>query len=1238
MNDILTPETPNMHPIERKNVCRFALAAAALYLLSSSNLLAQAAAPTSTQQEKDKEKDQVVTLSPFMVEGEEVEGYGADSTLAGTRVRTDLKDTASAISVVTKQFLKDTAVTGNQELLVYTPSTEVSGTGGNFSGFGGQKIPNESRSMINPSANNRVRGLDAADNTRDYFMTDIPWDSFNTGRIDLQRGPNSILFGVGSPAGIINASISDAAYKRAYRFENSIDQFGSLRNSIDLNHVLIKKELAVRLSYLDDRRKFQQKPAFNDQKRLYGALRYDSNLLGKDNTTTIRLKYEDGSVRSNNPRVLPPFDRITPWFSAPYNKVTINNFSAGNGSLSTTSPAIALLKPNGNTSFQGLASTVDVRSYFNGGTSSGVPAVVGSSPTNVIVGMINASIPGANNQSYRPQAIPTFSQYASAKLPGGTFYVDQVLTDPTIYNFFDNLLDGPNKREWQNWKAGNVDLQQSFFKDRLAFNVTYDKQDYDSGQIGWLTGSDYGIGIELNEKMADGSTNYNLGRPYVTGSDGFGNFSYKINRTSARGIVTADLRAEDYFGKNLVTRILGRNVLTGLRANDTKAMQTIIFANHATTPDLISMLGLTPESVNSISGNRQFDWIYYLGPSLSSRSNASGAGLEGIKVALTPAASTAVRYFNQTWNAAATVNKTDPYTYVNYNDAAGATRTGTQADNPANYVGWTLGPVNWLSASNPDQFPSLVTGGERSKFRDASKGFTWQGYLWDGMLVPTFGWRKDTVTNYASSAPRNVLTGIASTDYTIDPKSYRLAEGTSKNWSGVLHIPEKLTSKLPGRTKISLFYNDSSNFKADAPRRNLMGGLIDNPAGTTKEKGIVISTLDDKLTFRANFYETRVTAATLASGFTGIFGNSSGSMYQLTALGYMMAGMLQHGMLGGSYQDMGDPGFAAWFNYAYADGVPGVLWNDSLSNTSASSAYQTAAQTIEAKAIVAAWLKSPAAMTKDFFAFWNVPFPLDPAKAKASGILGDAYGSKTVFAGDLLGGIITGISPTASTLPVSTVDTVSKGQEFEITARPIKNWNVTLNYVRTEATRDNIDGATRAFMTEFNTFFSGDAGNLRLWGINSADFKVKNIWRANLWLPYQVLLSSQGKSAPEVPKWRLNLVSTYNFEHGRLKGVTAGGAARVEASRILGYRYSASLGFLDVNQPLMGPKDSHFDFWLGYTKKLKYQNLVWRVQLNVRNAFEKTRLVPATYQPDGSLALARIQDGMSWRLGNSLEF
>src|ERR1700678_1045253 len=188
----------------------FAQAAPATDQTTTTTTTTTATTPTTTP----APEEEAVVLSPFLVDAAEEKGsYKANSTLAGTRVRTDLNDVASALTVVTAQFLQDTGATNTMDLLVYTPNTEVAGLNGNFSGQAGQSIFGEN--LLTPSTTTRVRGLSAADNTRDYFLTDIPWDSFNVGRVDLQRGPNSILFGVGSPGGIINNDVNDAEFTNA---------------------------------------------------------------------------------------------------------------------------------------------------------------------------------------------------------------------------------------------------------------------------------------------------------------------------------------------------------------------------------------------------------------------------------------------------------------------------------------------------------------------------------------------------------------------------------------------------------------------------------------------------------------------------------------------------------------------------------------------------------------------------------------------------------------------------------------------------------------------------------------------------------------------------------------------------------------------------------------------------------------------------------------------------------------
>jgi Mg-chelatase subunit ChlD len=79
-----------------------------------------------------------MVLSPFVVNSPEDKGsYQANSTLAGTRVRTDLKDASSAITVVAAQFLQDTGAKNDQDLLTYAPKTDVAGLAGQLSGAAG---------------------------------------------------------------------------------------------------------------------------------------------------------------------------------------------------------------------------------------------------------------------------------------------------------------------------------------------------------------------------------------------------------------------------------------------------------------------------------------------------------------------------------------------------------------------------------------------------------------------------------------------------------------------------------------------------------------------------------------------------------------------------------------------------------------------------------------------------------------------------------------------------------------------------------------------------------------------------------------------------------------------------------------------------------------------------------------------------------------------------------------------
>ncbi|MGH8019499.1 MAG: TonB-dependent receptor plug domain-containing protein, partial [Opitutaceae bacterium] len=270
---------------------RLALATAAAVLLARS-ASAQSTAPSAATDEEEAQAE--VVLSPFIVQTSSDVGYEATESLAGTGLATKLTDVAAAISVVTSKFFKDTASTDLRDVLVYQPNVEVTGLGGNFSGVSPALGFNTGEPSFTNNTGTRVRGLASATQARNFYRSLIPLDSYNTDRLEINRGANSLLFGVASPAGIINYTTTRADVRRSFR-ELSL-QFGShdsRRAAFDVNQVIREDELAVRVAAVSDHEKFQQKPAFNTDERFYAAAEWRIKQLERGilSGTTLRANF-----------------------------------------------------------------------------------------------------------------------------------------------------------------------------------------------------------------------------------------------------------------------------------------------------------------------------------------------------------------------------------------------------------------------------------------------------------------------------------------------------------------------------------------------------------------------------------------------------------------------------------------------------------------------------------------------------------------------------------------------------------------------------------------------------------------------------------------------------------------------------------------------------------------------------------------------------------------------------------
>ncbi len=781
-------------------------------LLTASLLSAQTVVPN----------DKVLELSPFVVTGEEDTGYTASSTLAGSRLKASLQDISSSISVVTEKFMQDTGSTDAKSLLVYTVGTEISGPGGNYSAvsIGGLEA-NESGTRTNAAGSNRVRGLASADLTRDYFATSIPFDSYNTSRVEINRGSNSILFGLGSPAGIINNATKAAMYKNAYSIEANVDSHGSIRGVVDINQVIVPKKLAVRVIGLEDRQKFEQEPAFEDTTRLFLAINGKPFADAKNVLAglAVRGNFEQGRIDANRPRITPPTDNITPWFN-PWHPNSSPKFTYSPGIDRFSLPATRRpyeQEPMGGALRNPVVIYPDEQSAIPRDPAAGSRNIIGRQfvvsnwlyPSGVRDTSVHTGISRINNA------------LLLAGVQDAGFYKQPSLTDTSVFDFRKNLIDGPNKYEDAEFQAWNVGIEQLFLNNKAGIEVTLDQQEFTSWN-GTLVGDSRQatLQVDVATTMIDGTPNSNFGRPYIVDVPRM-DFGHS-ERTAWRATAFYDLN----FTKNenkWVRRLLGRHVITGVASGQAREAES---RNGATTYASNFTEGASASIADGQGG--RFGAVHYLGGSIANRASPAGANIPRLSVSRT----------------------LDPASLMN-NGAVFFLKGQGVNDQPG------LKALNVFT--NDRDLTVAPEGASLDREEVDSLAFVAQSYFWDDQLVSTLGWRQDRLKTYdAGPAPLHPQgTRI------VDPAVYKLPttpnysdKSDNFSWGLALHAPRSIVKRIRWIDRVSLYYNKSSNFQPSGARFGVYGTRINSPEGSTVDKGVGLSLFDNKLNVRATWYET----------------------------------------------------------------------------------------------------------------------------------------------------------------------------------------------------------------------------------------------------------------------------------------------------------------------------------------------------------------------------------------------
>ena len=284
------------------NKLRLTILACALLLNTGSPLFAQIApralSPASSQ-------EPVVELSPFTVDTSRDTGYAAENTLAGSRLNARLRDTAGSVSVFTKEFLDDLAITDLAGLLNFTVNSELD-TSAWQPGQPGQNPAISGENLLNRTM---VRGL-AASQGMDYFTSITNMDPYRVGRFDDTRGANSLLFGVGAPGGVLNQSSKTAVtHRSSANLRYGFGSWDRSRSEIDVNRVLVKDRLALSLAGLHQENGGWRQFDFQDKRRIFAAV-----TARPTRTLTLQAMGETGRDQGAVIKTLPAVDEMLAWY------------------------------------------------------------------------------------------------------------------------------------------------------------------------------------------------------------------------------------------------------------------------------------------------------------------------------------------------------------------------------------------------------------------------------------------------------------------------------------------------------------------------------------------------------------------------------------------------------------------------------------------------------------------------------------------------------------------------------------------------------------------------------------------------------------------------------------------------------------------------------------------------------------------------------------------------------------
>ncbi len=1155
---------------------------------------AGATPPVATSSTSAKVGNEVIELSPFTVVSE-AKGYFQSNTMSGTRLNSKIEDLGQSITVMTKEQMRDFAMLDINDVFDYMASTEGTNSYSQFDTDRTGAVVDQV--SLNPNNANRVRGIGNANIAFNNIQTSgrVPVDPLWMDSLELSRGPNANIFGLGNASGTVNQVPATANVTRDFaRMEFRADSYGGWRTSLDLNRQLLKGKLAARASYANQHTGFQRKPSGEDARRLSFQLK--AQPFKGTTLAASWYNYKNAAVR---PNFTTPRDYYTDWIRAgkpAWNPVT-RLVTLANGTVLGTGNV-----PGSTTPYSANPS------FFTGGAESRSPFLIGAPGETPYWSMArytaNPASPAGNTFSVTDPFASSASgiglltmgpaeTYTAAQQP---LYnsVARPINDRSIYDWTSINLAG-NGKAWDDVDTYMVQLDQMVLntpKHTLAAQVTFmresakrlENQPMGPASVNSNVGQ---LQVDVNQVFLDGTPNPYFGRPYLRSSEPFlRNRPLQWDTARAQAVYKLDFSQDKGWSKWLGTQqLLGyyeykdqknyswtyRHTALGTdKGWQQKYANTLLALQTVTNTDpryLINGTSIVPSNYGRL--NEQ----YYVG-------STPGAGIqyapslfpEGVSVPFV-------------WGPASNAMIKD-----------------------VSAVGFTPGQGGGLNNLN-----EVVK----------TKGGVLQSTFLTGKLVGTFGLREDKV-NVRNSPLALMTPNLRDYDFAASSRwvgPWRVAQGKTKTSSVVGRPFRDLAALRPeGKTglgrflaeaagSLSLTYNLSDNFIAQGPAYDLFLKQLPNQSGKSKDLGFWVTVLDGRLSLRYTRFDTKQLdlrngdISTMAQRILRYEGFVANDSYNLRTQS------------------------TAWLSGL---GTGGTATNAQVASAIKMSPDQyTGLQAISTAATYAAVNDARSRgheveVNYNANRFWTISGSVTQTESinTAAGAAVDQYIAARLP-------IWTSLEDPRFTQTTQTIGGVTTPYATGPVNIPVGPTGHLLWW--------HIKGAP------FNTVA----------GYNATQSAADN-FAVNVDAPMAVFRALIGRPRPQIRKYSAKFNTRYNLagltEHSILKNLSVGGSLRYESKGSIGFYglgYTPGMDLtlpqnkilqLDPNRPIYSPEQVYVDLFASYRLRLLRDRVRANVQLNVKNAQESGGGLQKTQAFfDGRAATYRIVDPRQFILSVAFE-